>query len=64
MANITLYIPDELYEKMKKHKEIKWSEIARQAIEVFIQQLEEAELRTYALKRLAEGESAEELFDF
>ena len=32
MAHITLSIPDELYEEMKKHKEIKWSEIARNSI--------------------------------
>ncbi len=32
MAHITLSIPDELYEEMKKHKEIKWSEIARRSI--------------------------------
>ncbi len=33
MANITLAIPDGLHEKMKKMKEIRWSEIARRAIE-------------------------------
>ena len=33
MANMTLAIPDELMEKMKKFREIRWSEIARQAIE-------------------------------
>jgi len=32
MAHITLSIPDDLYEEMKKHKEIKWSEIARRGI--------------------------------
>jgi len=29
---MTLAIPDDLYEVMKKHKEIKWTEVARQAI--------------------------------
>ncbi|MFH1224819.1 MAG: hypothetical protein V1676_03365 [Candidatus Diapherotrites archaeon] len=33
MANITLAVPDMLYEKMKVHPEFKWSEVARQAIE-------------------------------
>lgn len=33
MVNITLAMPDELYHKMRKHPEFKWSEIARQAIE-------------------------------
>ncbi len=32
MANITLSIPDETRKEMKKHSEIRWSEIARQAI--------------------------------
>jgi len=32
MAHITLSIPDEAYTEMKKHSEIKWSEIARQSI--------------------------------
>ena len=40
MANITLAIPDELHEKMKKMKEIRWSEIARRAIEQRINDLE------------------------
>ena len=29
---MTLAVPEELNELMKKHKEIKWSEIARQAM--------------------------------
>jgi len=40
MANITLSIPDELHEKMKKMKEIRWSEIARRAIEQRVEDLE------------------------
>ena len=32
MAHITLSIPDEVYETMKKHPEIKWSEVARKSI--------------------------------
>ena len=32
MAHITLSIPNEIYEEMKKHPEIKWSEIARSSI--------------------------------
>ncbi len=32
MAHITLSIPDEFYAKMKQRPEIKWSEVARQAI--------------------------------
>lgn len=40
MPNITLSIPDETFEIMKKYKEIRWSEIARQAIEKFSKKLE------------------------
>jgi hypothetical protein len=32
-AHITLSIPNYLYDEMKKHKEINWSEIARKSIE-------------------------------
>lgn len=40
MANMTLSIPDELHKKMKKMSEIRWSEIARRAIEQRIEDLE------------------------
>ncbi len=39
--NITLALPDEIHEKMRQFQEIRWSEIARQAIEKRIQDLEE-----------------------
>lgn len=32
MTNMTLAIPEELHRIMKKHKQMKWSEIARQAL--------------------------------
>lgn len=32
MAHITLHVSDGTYELMKKHPEIKWSEVARKAI--------------------------------
>src|SRR3972149_3986325 len=32
MANLTLSVPDALYEEMKRHPEIRWSEVARQAL--------------------------------
>jgi hypothetical protein len=38
---MTLAIPDALYEKIRKHPEFRWSEVARQAIE---QKIEDAEL--------------------
>ena len=40
MTNITLAIPGELHKKMKQFSEIRWSEIARRAIEQRINDLE------------------------
>ena len=40
MTNMTLSIPEELYAKMKKLNEIRWSEVARRAIEERINDLE------------------------
>ena len=44
MPNITLSIPREIYERMKKHKEVKWSEVARKAIVEYLEKLEEDKL--------------------
>lgn len=41
MTNVTLSIPNEVYVKMKTHKEIRWSEVVRRAINDFIGKLEE-----------------------
>ena len=40
MANLTLSMSDDLYEKMKKHTELKWSDIARLAFEKKLLELE------------------------
>jgi hypothetical protein len=32
MGNITLTVPEDVHEIMRKHKEIRWSEIARASI--------------------------------
>ena len=40
MPNITLSISEELHKKMKQHKEIKWSEVARASIEQRINDME------------------------
>ena len=40
MANITLYIPDELKQKMDKHKEMRWSMAIRSIIEEKLEKLE------------------------
>jgi len=57
MANITLAIPDEIHKKMKKYKEIRWSEVVRRAIVEHIKKIEEGgfELTTkQLLKELGE----------
>ena len=41
MPNITLSIPEELHTRMRKMSDIKWSEVARRAIEERINDLEE-----------------------
>ncbi|MFC1775087.1 hypothetical protein ACFLZN_02110 [Nanoarchaeota archaeon] len=40
MSNITLAIPDDLHKKMKKHSEIRWSEVVRKSIAEKIKVLE------------------------
>ena len=40
MTNMTLSIPEELHKKMRRFNEIRWSEIARQAIQQRINDLE------------------------
>ena len=39
MPNMTLSIPDNVYEIVKSHREIRWSEIARRAIEDYAKRL-------------------------
>jgi len=43
MTNMTLSIPDELAKKMKAFGEIRWSEIARRAIEERVNDMEKIE---------------------
>ncbi len=40
MTNITISIPSELCEKMKKHAEVKWSEVVRKSIADYINKME------------------------
>lgn len=40
MTNMTLSIPEELFKKMRDFSEIRWSEIARKAIEKRVEDLE------------------------
>ncbi len=40
MANITLAIPDSLHKKLRKHSEIRWSEVIRRILQKNLEQLE------------------------
>lgn len=40
MVNVTFAVPEELHEIMRRHPEIKWSEIARKAMWEYAQKLE------------------------
>ncbi|PIN85894.1 hypothetical protein COV19_07425 [Candidatus Woesearchaeota archaeon CG10_big_fil_rev_8_21_14_0_10_44_13] len=40
MTNITLSVPDDLHGRMKHFSEIRWSEVARKAIEQKVEGLE------------------------
>lgn len=64
MGNVTLYIPDDLHEKMKAFKELKWTQIIREMIERKLKELEESEYRLYSLNKLRDLEAAEDLFEF
>jgi len=40
MKTITLSVPEDLYKRMKKHKEIKWSEVFKEAVRKYLMRLE------------------------
>lgn len=40
MPNVTLAVPEELHRIMRSHPEIKWSEIARQAMKEYAARLQ------------------------
>ncbi len=67
MVNMTLAIPKEIHEKMKQHKEIKWTEVARDAIQkkITILETEKDPWKLYSHKKWAEeGVDAHDLFEF
>jgi hypothetical protein len=53
MTNITVSIPQELCEKMKKHSEVKWSEVVRKALISYVEHLEIVEGGIISMKKLA-----------
>mgnify|MGYP001572237757 CR=1 FL=1 len=56
MVNVTLAIPDTLHNKLSKHPELKWSEIARRAFERKLKEIE-LEERILAKSRLTERDA-------
>ena len=58
MPNITLSIPEDVYRRMKRYREVRWSEVVRKAIVEYLRRLEEGgfELTTRELlDELGEG---------
>ena len=62
MPHITLSIPKNVYNEMKKHKEVNWSEIARRAIIKYLLELKENMHSKEILANLSE-ESKKVLFE-
>ncbi|MBS7650334.1 MAG: hypothetical protein QXQ11_06460 [Candidatus Bathyarchaeia archaeon] len=64
MPNLTIAIPKKLHSKMRKHREVKWSEVIRRAISDHLRIVEESgsvnieELREFIL---GAGESIDEI---
>ena len=52
MTNITLSIEDDVYKKMKKYSEIKWSDFVRKIIQKRIGELEKLNSEIYADQKL------------
>ena len=40
MVNITISVPEELYDRMKRYSEVKWSEVVRKALADYVGRLE------------------------
>jgi len=43
MVNITVSIPEALSKRLKRHKEVKWSEVVRKALADYVDRLEVVE---------------------
>jgi predicted house-cleaning noncanonical NTP pyrophosphatase (MazG superfamily) len=58
VVNVTFAVPEDLHEIMRRHPEIKWSEIARKAMWEYAQKLELME-RIVSGSRLSEKDVLE-----
>jgi len=54
MVNVTVSIPEDLHNKMKKYSEVKWSEVVRKALIEYIGHLEAKERRVVSSDELSE----------
>ena len=54
MVNITISIPQELYDKMKKYSEVRWSEVVRKALTEYVGRLEKVEGGVVPSEKLAD----------
>ena len=53
MVNITISVPEELYDKMKRYSEVKWSEVVRKALADYVGRLEIVEGGVASSEKLA-----------
>ena len=53
-VNFTVRIPRKLYERMKRHSEVNWSEVVRRAIEEYLEKLERSDLAVPSEKVIEE----------
>lgn len=60
MPSITLSIPEDVYRRMKRHSQVKWSEVALRAILEYLRRLEGVVSTDELLERLGQ-KFAEEL---
>ena len=54
MTNLTISIPEALSKRMKKHSEVKWSEVVRKALRDYVDRLEVIESGVISAEALAE----------
>jgi metal-responsive CopG/Arc/MetJ family transcriptional regulator len=52
MVNLTISIPEDLCKKMKKHSEVKWSEVVRKALADYVSKMEIVEGGTVSSEKL------------
>jgi metal-responsive CopG/Arc/MetJ family transcriptional regulator len=53
MVNITISVPQELYDKMKRYSEVRWSEVVRKALTEYVGRLEIVEGGIVSSEKLA-----------